>query len=320
MIARSRPRLVGPGLLVALVILMLAPLVLRDFQQGLLTEIFAFALLAMAFDILYGYTGMLSFGQALYFGTGAIIAGILVERYKLGFLLVLLLATAIAALLAFATGFFAVRVGGHNFVIITVIFSLVFYFLALQWRAFTGGDDGMAFHFPPVQVAGLSLDLSNRHVVYYTVLGLGTLVFLLCKALVTSPLGLVFRTIRENELRSALIGYNVRRYKLLAFVIAGAVSGLGGVLFALSYRFASVALLYWTVSGDAVIWTLFGGAGTLVGPILGTGILMMLSDYLSTWFQSHQIILGIVIIVTVLVVPQGLVGLFRGRWLARRRT
>lgn len=319
MTGRPRMALAGGGLLLALAVLLAAPLALPDYYCALLTQIFAFALFAMAFDILYGYTGMLSFGQALFFGAGAVTAGILVERYGLGFPSVLLLATGVATLLALVTGFFAVRAGGHNFVIITVIFSLIFYFLGLHWRDLTGGDDGISFRFPALEVAGLRLDLADPGVVYYVVLLLVALFFLFCRVVVRSPLGLVLRTIRENELRASLMGYDVPRCKLLAFVLAGALSGASGVLFALSYGFTSVELLYWTVSGDAVIWTLFGGAGTLLGPVVGTAILVTLSDYLSTWLQSHQILLGIAIIVTVLITPQGIVGLLAGRRAAKAR-
>ncbi len=299
-------------------VLILAPHVLGTFQRVLLTEILIWALFAMAFDLLYGYTGMLSFGQATFFGFGSYAVTLGVVRGGLGLWPALLLGLVVSAIAACVVGFFAVRIRGHYFVIITVVFSLIFFFWALNWSWLTGGDDGLSFRVPSLSLGRWEFSLYDPITNYYFVLAFCSAAFLVARRLVHSPLGKVFVGIRENEQRARLMGYNVERFKLLVFVIAGALSGLAGALYSLTFRYANARLMHWTVSGDAVVWTLVGGAGSLVGPVLGTGLLVVFTDYVSAWFEDYKIIIGAVIILVVLAAPQGIVGVIRERWAARR--
>jgi branched-chain amino acid transport system permease protein len=303
---------------VALAALIVAPHVLGTFQRVLLTEILIWALFALAFDLLYGYAGMLSFGQATFFGFGSYAVTLGVLRWGLGLWPALLLGAGVSALVAWVVGFFAVRIRGHYFVIITVVFSLIFFFWALNWNWLTGGDDGLSFTVPDLVLGPWQFSLYDPITNYYFVLAVGLAVFLFARRLVHSPLGKVFVGIRENEQRAQLIGYDVERFKLLVFVIAGAVSGLAGALYSVTFRYANARLMHWTVSGDAVVWTLVGGAGSLVGPVLGTGLLVVFTDYVSAWMEDYKIIIGAVIVLVAIVAPEGIVGLIRERWVAGR--
>lgn len=305
----------GFGLVLAALIV--APHVLGTFQRVLLTEILIWGLFAIAFDVLYGYTGMLSFGQATFFGFGSYALTLAILRGGTGVWLALFLGLVASTLAAALIGFVAVRVRGHYFVIITVIFSLVFFFWALNWSWLTGGDDGLSIKVPALSLGWWEVSLYDPVANYYFVLAFCTVSFLLCRRLMHSPLGRIFVSIRENEDRARLLGYHVERFKLLAFVISGALSGLAGALYSLTFRYANAGLMHWTVSGEAVVWTLVGGAGSLVGPVLGAGLLVTFSDYVSAWIENYKIIIGVVIVLVVLAAPQGIVGVIRARWAAR---
>ncbi len=316
-VSRLRWRAVPVGFALVVLALLLAPHFLGTFQRTLLTEILIWGLFAMAFDLLYGYTGMLSFGQSTFFGVGSYAVALAILRGESGFwpalLLGLLAPTAVAVLI----GIIAVRMRGHYFVIITIIFSLVFFFWALNWSWLTGGDDGLSLEVPEVPLGLWKLSLYNPITDYYFVLTFVVVCFFLCRRLVQSPLGKALHGIRENEERARLLGYHIERLKLVAFIVAGALSGVAGALYSLTFRYANANLMHWTVSGDAVVWTLVGGAGSLVGPILGTGLLMVFTDYISSWVGNYKIAVGILIVLVVLVAPQGIVGVIRERWTVR---
>jgi branched-chain amino acid transport system permease protein len=261
---------------------------------------------------------MLSFGQSTFFGFGSYALALAILRGGSGVWSALLLGIVVAAILAALVGFVAVRIRGHYFVIITVIFSLVFFFWALNWTWLTGGDDGLSLKLPELSFGWWTGSLYDPLTNYYFVLAFCTASFLLCRRLVQSPLGRVLLGIRENEHRARLVGYHVERFKLVVFVIAGALSGLAGALYSLTFRYANVGLMHWTVSGDAVVWTLVGGTGTLVGPILGAALLVTFTDYVSAWFENYKIIIGVLIVLMVLVAPQGIAGMVRQRWALKR--
>jgi branched-chain amino acid transport system permease protein len=302
------------GLAVVAGFLATAPFVLEEFEAGLVAEILIWSILAMALDLLFGYTGMLSFGQALFFGVGAYGMAFGAEALHLSLLPALACAVVAAGLAAALTGYFAVRLSWHYFAIITIIFSLVVYFFAVSRSDLTGGDDGLPVAVPPIAtIGGLEVTVYEPVVEYYFVLVLAAASFLVLRRLTRTQVGLTFCAIRDNAARAALLGYDTFRYRWLAFVIAGLFSGLAGGLFAMKTRYASAAYLFWTVSGDAVIWTVVGGAGTLVGPVVGTALLIGLRDYVSAWFEHYLILIGLIAIVIVLMAPQGLVGLLRSR-------
>jgi branched-chain amino acid transport system permease protein len=304
-------RVVG-ALLIAFVAA--GPFVLGQFEAGLLAEIMVWGILAMGLDLIFGYTGMLSFGQALFFGLGAYGMALSFLWFKWSFFPALLVAIILAGIAAAVTGFFAVRLTWHYFAIITIIFSLVGYFFAVGHSEITGGDDGLSFDVPPLfSVGGVQVTVYEPIVEYYFILLVTLAAYLLLRQITRSQLGLVFRAVRDNAERASLLGYDVLRYRWISFVIAGLFCGLSGALFAMKSRYASASFLFWTVSGDAVIWTVVGGAGTLVGPLIGTGLLIWVRDYLSTWFEHYLLIIGGIAIVIVLIAPQGIAGVVRDK-------
>ena len=300
--------------LLAALIFVLLPLVMGRFGIGFLTEILTWGILAIAYDLLFGYCGLLSLGHSVFFGLGAygLALSIALLGWPVG--LALLLGVAVSAAGAWLIGLFAVRVRGHGFIIVTIIAAAIVFLLALRWKSLTGGDDGLPFQVAPIPLGFFRLHLDDLVDRYYLVLAFAIGVYYFVRRLILSPLGRAFELIRENEDRARFIGYDVRRLKLLAFVISGAVSGVAGALYALTSRYAGAEFINWLIAAETMVWTLFGGAGTLFGPVLGTGLLLVAKDYLSTAFRyTYPIFLGLVIILVVTFAPRGLVGLIRGR-------
>jgi branched-chain amino acid transport system permease protein len=304
--------------LAALLALVALPVVLSRFGRYFAAEIFTWALYAMGFNVCFGMAGMLSFGHAAFFAFGAYGATLSVLYLARDPWLALLAATVAAAALAALIGFFAVRVVSHSFVIITIIFSLVLLLLAHSQKDITGGDDGLTF--TPLTLFGTSGPaLASPLAGYYTALAFMVLGYLALGRLRRSPLGLVFLALRDNERRTLLVGYDVQRYKWLAFLLSGAVAGLAGGLYAITHSQVNAQLFDITVSVDAVIWTLIGGAGSVVGPAIGAALVLVFTDVVSGWLVYTQIPVGILLILIVLFFPTGLAGVWRA-WRARRVT
>lgn len=283
------------------------------FLQTFLTEILVWALFAVSFDLIFGYTGLLSFGQALFFGLGGYAVAIPILKLGVGSGSGLLLSMAVPAAFAAFVGFFSVRLTGIHFVIITIIFALIGSTVAETWTSLTGGADGLVFMPPPLDLGVAKLDLMDIRTTYYLVLAVVALSWLFLRRMVRSPLGKVFVAIRENEERARLIGYDVRRYKLLAFVIAGGLSGLAGGLYVLTLKYASASFLHWSISGHAVVYTIVGGAGTLLGPVIGAVLVMSLEHYLVKMVEATDLVVGAVLVASLLLAPRGIVGFLRGR-------
>jgi branched-chain amino acid transport system permease protein len=284
------------------------------FYQTFLTELFVWILFAISFDLIFGYTGLLSFGQALFFGLGGYTVTILIRKFGLNTELSLLLSIIIPILFAWFVGYFSVRLTGIHFVIITIIFAIIGNVIGDTWTSLTGGADGLTFSPPPFRLGLFQIDLTDIKGNYYFVLTIVAISFLFLRRMIQSPLGKVFISIRENEERARLIGYNAQRYKLIAFMIAGGLSGLAGGLYSLTLKYASAGYLHWSVSGHAVVYTIVGGMGTLIGPALGAGIVMSLEHYLINFLQATDLVVGIVLVAMVLMAPKGLVGLIQSRF------
>ena len=281
-------------------------------------DIICWALFAAAVDLLLGYTGLLSFGHAAFWGSAAYGAGLIAIHSGLPFPVAVLGGAVLAALLAVPIGYLCVRNSGIYFAMVTLAFAQMIYFVANQWRGLTGGENGL--QGIPRELFGI--DFSDPFVFYYA--GLPIVLFgLFCLwRVVHSPFGHVLMAIRDNPARARAIGYPVERYKLLAFVLSAALSGLAGGLFAISHGFASLQEVYWTTSGKAVMMVVLGGIGTLWGSILGAALVVQLEDYLSTsGFDGIGIVTGTVFVLVVLLFRQGLWGAARQLRdaLARRR-
>jgi branched-chain amino acid transport system permease protein len=214
--------------------------------------------------------------------------------------------------MALITGIFAVRLTWHYFAIITVVFSLIFYFLALTLKSVTGGDDGINFSMPDLfNLLGYKLSLTNTTTQYLFTLSVVVLCFWLIKVVMASAYGRSLIAIRDNDVRASLIGINVYRLRLSAFVIAGFLAGVSGALFALFGRYASASYMFYHVSGEGVVWAIVGGVGTLMGPAIGTGIFILIREVVSTHWQHHALIVGAFAICIVIFAPEGIVGLWK---------
>jgi branched-chain amino acid transport system permease protein len=268
----------------------LLPLVLRN---TIATEIWIFAILALAFNLLLGYTGLLSFGQATFSGIACYVAGLLLKHYGLSLVLVLPIGILAGALSAALVGAFCIQRVGLYFIMLTFAFNQMAYFIAYQWTDLTGGEDGLpGVPRPPFLDSGLAFYAFTTASFFLTVL--------VMKRITDSPFGLILQAIRENQARAAAVGYDVKRYKWLAFTIAGAVSGLGGVLYAMLFGIVPLAAIHWLRSGDIVFMTLIGGSGSLYGPIIGAAVYTVLSESVSRYWDRWPILLGLAFVLVVL--------------------
>jgi len=275
----------------------------------LATRAMAFAILAMSVDLLLGYTGMASMGQAAYFGVGAYLTAVLATKFHFGmgwdFWLVVVLGILIGAGLAALFGLFAIRAGGVYFLMITLALGQCVWGLAYRWNSLTGGDNGINLSGRP----NFGLDLGNEVIFFYLVFGFFAVSMLMMYVLVRSPFGQSLAGIRERELRMQILGYNTWLHKYIAFIIAGGFGGLAGVLWAHTNGHVSPETVVLTTSVDALLMVVLGGAGTLIGATIGTAIVFGLREYLSTLVPWWQYALGGVYVLTILYLPMGLMGI-----------
>jgi branched-chain amino acid transport system permease protein len=259
----------------------------------------------MSLDLLLGFTGLMSLGHAAFFGLGAYAVAVLGVQFGLNAWLGLASGVVIAGAGAALIGFFCVRTGGIPFLMLTLAFSQLVFSVALKWRNVTGGSDGMALAEQP---SFFGFNLSHSLVMYFMTLILFVAAYLGLRRLIDSPLGHVFVGIRENEPRMAAIGYPTRAYKLLAFTIAGAVAGFAGGLYVIYNGFISSDAMYWTASGDILIMTMLGGAGTLIGPPIGAAVFLLMKNVVSSYSEHWLAIIGIAFICCVMFFPGGIWG------------
>lgn len=278
---------------------------------NLVTLILIWALFAIGFDLVFGVTGMLSFGHAALLGTGGYALAVLTLSYQVGFLPGLVAAALAGALLAFCMGLFALRVSGLFFALLTLALAQMIYILASnKLRAITGGLDGIP-GVPRPDLLGIDF-YDNRN--YYAFVVVIFLVGLALMALLrASPFGKALRAVQANDTRASQLGYNVHALRQSAFVVSGAYAGVSGALLASLMFYISPQMLHWSTSGDVLIMTVLGGKGTLLGPILGVAVFELLKEELSQITQYWYGILGLIFIFATIFLRNGIAGLFLGR-------
>ena len=268
-------------------------------------KVLCFALFACAFNLLLGFTGLLSFGHAAFFGTSAYITAYFCKEMGLSTELGIILGVIGSGVLGFLIGALAIRRQGIYFAMVTLALSQMVYFLAVQ-LPFTGGEDGIQ-GVPRGKLLNF-IDLNNDVSMYYFVLAVFLLGFALIMRTVYSPFGQILKAIRENEPRAISLGYDVDRFKLTAFVLSATLAGLAGSMKALVFQLATLTDVHWHMSGEVVLMTLLGGMGTILGPAVGAGIVVSLQNYLANIGSWSTIATGFIFVICVLAFRRGVVG------------
>ena len=315
----ARHNLAVPVAILMLALFLLVPLLPGKFWTLVSTEILILGLFATSFNLLYGYMGQISFGHAAFFGVGAYASAMLFTRLKTAggaigmpdFFLSLAAGPPVAACAALIVGFFCVRLTGIYFAMLSLAFGELLFYIVFSWYSFTKGDDGIQGLLPPP----FFQDPVNF---YYLTLAIVTLALLAMWRITESPFGYVMRTLRDNQRRAAFLGINVRLHMLINFVIAGSFAGLAGALWGPFSRSVNPGLLGWQESGVAVFMTLIGGAGAIVGPLLGSVIYTFLQAVVKMYTVYWPLTIGTIILLIVLFLPGGVLGLVEKRIRARR--
>ncbi|WP_114663595.1 branched-chain amino acid ABC transporter permease [Polynucleobacter necessarius] len=268
-------------------------------------KVLCFALFACAFNLLLGFTGLLSFGHAAFFGTAAYITAYFCKEAGLSLEIGIILGVVGPGILGFLVGSLAIRRQGIYFAMVTLALSQMICFLAVQ-LPYTGGEDGIQ-GVPRGMLFGL-IDLKNDVAMYYSVLAVFLFGFALIMRAVHSPFGQVLKAIRENEPRAISLGYDVARFKLMSFVISATLVGLAGSMKSLVFQLATLTDVHWHMSGEVVLMTLLGGMGTILGPVVGAGIVVGLQNYLANISSWSTIAAGFIFVICVLAFHRGVVG------------
>jgi branched-chain amino acid transport system permease protein len=300
-------------LFVAAVLLALLPLGLPPYAMTLLTEALILALFAMSLDLMVGYARLISFGHAAAYGLGAYACGNFLLHFEMPLPFAIVLASLLAGVLAIGVAWVCTLATGVSFSMLTLAFAQLLYAIAFKWTSVTGASDGLAGIPRRPGPFGITV-FGGKTGFYYLVLTCLLGSFVLCKAVVNSPFGAVLRGIRENEAKTLSLGYNTRAYKIAVVAMSYALGGLAGALYAPFAGFANTELLFWLLSGQVLIMVIIGGAGTLVGPILGAMFFLMVQQELSNYTDSWALFFGVIFILFVLFAPEGLWGLATARF------
>jgi branched-chain amino acid transport system permease protein len=293
------------AVLAALALLPLLPFMSRYYLL-LAFDALLFGAIAMSLDLLMGYTGLVSFGHAAFYGLGAYATAVLLERGVLSLWLCLGFALVVVGLYALVVSYFSTARRGIYFALLTLIFAEVVYTFFRYTQAF-GGSDGIQ-GLPDAQLwAGAPIDtpVKKYYLVYFYLLG----AYAICRVVVASHFGRVLVAIRENEDRARFLGYDIQRYKMAACMVSALLTGLGGAIYPIRSAFATPDLMVWTESGEFIISVMIGGIGTLVGPVIGGAFFTILRDKVSSYVDWYFIVIGAVLVLIVLFMPRGLLGL-----------
>jgi len=296
------------GVLVLLALILL-PSFLPIYFVLLFTEILIMGLFALSFNLLFGYTGLLSFGHAAFFGLGGYAAAFLIRDWGASMALAMLAGVIVAGAAAVLIGYLSVRLDEIYFAMLTLGFGMMFFTLVHQWREVTGGSDGITgFGSPTLKLFGLTLSLGHPVHYYYFALAVVAGSSYLLWRITRSPFGLLLLSLRENPERAAFLGVDVRRYRWFAFVIAGIFAGLAGSLFSPFDRMASPTMLHWTKSAEPVLMSILGGANLFLGPMVGAAIFFFLEHIITKFTTSWMIFLGAILVLLVIFFPEGILG------------
>jgi len=300
---------------VAVALLAIAPF---HFYSVTLMTIMCFVIFACSFNLLLGYSGLLCFGHAMFFGGAAYVTGYILKTTPISIELAILAGGVSSGLLGLLIGLLTIRRQGIQFAMITLAFSQFIYFILLQ-ASFTGGEDGMQA-IPRNALFGL-IDVSQNMTYYYVVLAFTLLCVFVYYRVVHSPYGEILKAVRDNQPRVESLGFDPERIKLLAFVISAAMAGVAGGMKATVYQFATLTDASWPISAEVILMTLLGGLGTLLGPIFGAGIIIWLNDYLAGFGEWALISQGVILLVVIVFFRRGFVGEFSAlaTYLANRR-
>ncbi len=269
-------------------------------------KVLCFALFAVAFNLLLGYGGLLSFGHAAYFGMASYVSAYTAKQWALTPELAILLGTAVAALLGTVFGALAIRRQGIYFAMITLALAQMVYFFSLQTPRFTGGEDGIQA-VPRGKFLGL-VSLADDRALYWLVAAIFLGGVLMIYRIIHSPFGQVCKAIRDNEPRAISLGYRANRYKLMVFVLSATFAGLAGATKAIVFQLASLTDVYWTMSGEVVLMTLVGGLGTVFGPLVGAAVIVAMQNYLASLGSWVLVVQGVIFVACVLLFREGIVG------------
>ena len=310
---QSRAALLHCGVIALLFVL---HFVLPEYHHLAITRVMVLAVFAMGFNILFGYTGLLSLGHAMFFATGVYAAGMTVVHLQWAVLPAFAFALVAGAAVSALVGALALRTSGVSFMIVTLMFSQVAYLSTLFFTTYTRGDEGLVLpaHAREVILPGATLDLTDPGTRYFIALGLLAVTLLISWRIVHGETGRALVAIRENEARTRMLGYNTFAIKLKAVVISGTISSAAGATYALLFAYAGSSFAGIQYSIEVLLHTLLGGAGTLLGPLLGGVIMFYLIDITSAWTAAYLVVAGVMLVLLILYFPRGILGTLRNRF------
>jgi branched-chain amino acid transport system permease protein len=302
----------GWGLILLLIVFFVSPLFLSEFYLTVLCEALVMSMMALSFNLLFGYMGQLSFGQAAFYGLGGYTVGLLVMKIHLNFWLSLIAGILVPGFIGLIVGYFCVRLRGIYFAILTLAFGQLIFFIVFKWHNFTGGDDGIQGIFPP--------EVLKSPVAYYYFILVVFLVssFIIWKV-IHSPFGQTIKAMRENSERTEFLGINIARYQLITFVIAAALAGLAGAIWVPFYRSVAPSYLTWIKSGEPVMAAILGGPSIFFGPVLGMFIMTFFHAWVLGFTVYWPVVMGTLILIIIFFLPGGILGFAQEKLKERKR-
>jgi branched-chain amino acid transport system permease protein len=298
-------------ILLCLLALVIAPSFFTEFYLNILCEALVMAMLTLSFNLLFGFMGQLSFGQAAFYGLGGYTVAMLMTKVQFNFWFSLASGVVVAAFIGLVVGFFCVRLRGIYFAILTLAFGQLIFFVIFKWHNFTGGDDGIQGVFPPDY-------LKSPTTYYYFILVVFVISTWLMWRIVQSPFGQTLKAMRENPERTEFLGINIARYQLAAFVLAAAFAGLAGAIWVPFYRSVAPSYLTWIKSGEPVMAAILGGPFTFFGPVLGMFIMTFFHAFVLGFTHFWPVIMGILILTIIFLLPGGILGFAQNKMKERR--